>query len=65
VWLVKQLGFDYEIEFKKGKENVVVDSLSRDFCGELSTLVVSTISTIFMEEIKRSYVTDVVIQTLI
>jgi hypothetical protein len=54
VWLVKQLGFDYEIEFKKGKENVVVDSLSRDFCGELSTLVVSTISTIFMEEIKRS-----------
>ena len=33
---------------------MVVDSLSRDFCGELSTLVVFTISTIFMEEIKRS-----------
>nr|GEV30086.1 reverse transcriptase [Tanacetum cinerariifolium] len=28
-WLPRLLGFDYEIEFKKGKENVVADALSK------------------------------------
>jgi len=28
-WLTKMLGYDYEIIYKKGKENIVVDALCR------------------------------------
>lgn len=65
VWLAKLLGFDYEIEFKKGKDNVVVDALSKMTCRELSTLAMSTISTTLIEEIKASWVSDRVVQNLI
>jgi hypothetical protein len=54
VWLAKLLGFDYKIEFKKGKDNVATDALSRVSCEELSTLTISIISTTLMEEIKAS-----------
>jgi len=65
VWLAKLLGFDYEIEFKKGKDNVVVDALSKMTCRELSTLAMSTISITLIEEIKASWVSDRVVQNLI
>ena len=28
-WVTKMLGYDFEIIYKKGKQNVVVDALSR------------------------------------
>jgi hypothetical protein len=61
VWLAKLLGFDYKIEFKKGKDNVAADALFRVSCGELSTLAVSTISTTLMKDIKESWVNDKVV----
>ena len=30
-WVTKFFGYDYEIIYKKGKENVVVDALSRKY----------------------------------
>jgi hypothetical protein len=65
VWLAKLLGFDYEIEFKKGKDNVVADALSRVSCGTLSTLAVSSLSTTLLDEIKLSWQTDKEVQNLI
>jgi hypothetical protein len=59
------LGYDYDIEYKQGKENVPADALSRIPSTALSALTTSTISTTFMEEIVQSYNQDPIIQTLI
>ena len=36
-WLVKLMGYDYEIEYKPGRENVAVNALSRVH-GELTAI---------------------------
>jgi len=46
------MGFDYEIEYRRGKENRVVDALFRVSSGEICIMVVSTITTNIMEEVK-------------
>jgi hypothetical protein len=54
-WLIKLMGYDYEIEYRKGKDNVEADCLSRTSSQLLYSLVVSSVSTKLMEEIAQSW----------
>lgn len=54
LWLAELMGYDYEIEYKKERENIAVGTLSRITCIKLCTLGLSTISTNLIEEIKAS-----------
>jgi hypothetical protein len=42
-WVTKLFGYDYEIIYKKGKDNVVVDALSRKYEDEGSIFSLSLI----------------------
>ena len=64
-WLTKLMNYDYDITYKKGKENIVADALSRVNTGELLALAVSSISTEIMEEIRSSWEIDPSIKELI
>lgn len=53
LWLAKLLCCDCEIEYIKGKENVLTNVLPRNSSGEVFVMTVSIISFNFMEEIKK------------
>jgi hypothetical protein len=42
-WVTKLFGYDYEIIYKKGKDNVVADALSRKYEDEGSLFFLSFI----------------------
>lgn len=54
LWLRKLLSLDFEIEYKKGKDNTATDTSSRNPKGELFTMAVSLVSTTLMNLIKAS-----------
>jgi hypothetical protein len=62
-WMSKLLGYDFTIEYKKGKENKVADALSRVFKDpglpeEATCFMLSFPTPTWLEELKQSYTTD-------
>eukprot|EP00253_Pinus_taeda_P031027 PITA_31027 len=54
-WLAKLLGYDYEIIYKKGKDNRVADALSRQFDEESTLLAISLPIPEWIEEARREW----------
>jgi len=54
-WLAKMLGYDYEIIYKKGKDNIVADALSRQFEEQSTLLAISLPILEWIEEARREW----------
>lgn len=64
-WISKLMGYDFSIKYKQGKENRVVDALSRQFEASsdsaelsLSLSLISFPTPSWVVELKASYATD-------
>jgi hypothetical protein len=64
-WLTKMLGYDYEIIYKKGKDNVVVDALSRKHEEEDSLFDLSFLVLDWIEEVCQECLTHPTISGII
>ena len=56
-WLVKLMEFDFSIEYRQGKENVVADALSRVEPLECQALITHHIQSDMLERIKLTWST--------
>lgn len=64
-WLPKLLEFDYEIQYRQGKENVVADALSRVDGSEVLHMAMSVLECDLLKQIQEAYDTDIVVKGLI
>ena len=59
------MGFEYEIHYKSGAENVVADALLRVTQAELLMVAISTIQSNLLDLIKGSWTTNSALQHII
>lgn len=64
-WLEKLMAYDYEIQYKPGKTNIVVDALSRVYSSEVGLHALSTISIEFLRKVKASWQDDQQLEAII
>jgi hypothetical protein len=57
-WVTKLFGYDYEIIYKKGKDNVVADALSRKYEDEGSLFPPSFIVPDWLQAIRQEWLQD-------
>ena len=57
-WLPKLLEFDYEIQYKQGKDNVAADALSRVEGAEILHMAMSVLDCDLLTKIQEAYATD-------
>ena len=64
-WLPKLMGYDYEIQYKQGKENLIADGLSKLYGIQLLALTLSSISSELLAFIKASWTQDPSLQQIV
>jgi hypothetical protein len=64
-WVTKLFGYDYEIIYKKGKDNVVVDALSQKYEDEGSLFSLSFIVPEWLQAVHQEWLQDPKISRLI
>lgn len=64
-WITKLLGFEFEIHYKKGKENGAADALSRRGDDELIVAAVTTVTPSWISQVLQSYQNDEFIQKIL
>jgi hypothetical protein len=57
-WVTKLFGYDYEIIYKKDKENVVADALSRKYEDEGSIFSLSFIVPDWLQVVRQEWLQD-------
>lgn len=57
-WVSKLMGYDYEITYKKGKENIVADALSRTFDNQASLSAISMPIPNWLASVQQGYDSD-------
>lgn len=64
-WLPKLLEFDYEIQYRQGKENLVADALSRVEGAEVLHMAMTVVECDLLKQIQSLYETDAELKEVI